>query len=99
MTRFLFATLAVVASTTAFGQWTDIQKLGVGGESYVSTDGKGAVYATSHLPSKLYLSKDLGKTFAPALDLPDSMCDVCSTVAPNGKLYVIYIRPNVSGMQ
>ena len=27
------------------------------------------------------------------------MCDVCSTVGPDGKLYVIYIRPNVSGMQ
>lgn len=99
MYRSLFAALAAALFVSAQAQWSEVQKLGAGGEAYVSTDGKGAVYATSHLPGKLYVSHDFGKTYATGLDLPDSMCDVTSTVGPNGKLYVIYIRPNVTGMQ
>ncbi len=92
--------LAVSALTcSAFPQWADIQKIGPGGETFVSTDAKGSVYATSHNPSRLYVSHDFGKTYTPGVDLPDSFCDVCSTVGPDGKLYVIYIKPGVSGMQ
>jgi hypothetical protein len=99
MQRSLFVPLALAISLSAFAQWADVQKLGPGGEAYVSTDGKGSVYATSHQPGQLFISHDFGKTFGTRLDLPECMCDVCSTVAANGKLYVIYIRPNVSGMQ
>lgn len=99
MNRSLALGLTLSLSCGALAQWIDVQKLGQGGETYVSTDGKGSVYATSHQPCKLYVSHDFGKTFANGLDLPDSMCDVTSTVGPDGKLYVIYIKPNVSGMQ
>lgn len=99
MHRSLVALFSLALTGSALAQWADIQKLGVGGESYVSTDGKGSVYATGHNPSRLYVSKDFGKTFAPGIDLPDSFCDVTSTVGPSGKLYVIYIKPNVAGMQ
>jgi hypothetical protein len=85
--------------TPAFGQWTDIKKLGEGGESYVSTDGKGNVYATSHFPCKLYVSNDSGKSYGISHDLPNSFCDVTSTVGPDGKLYVSYIVPGVKGLQ
>src|SRR5579862_6424588 len=99
MSRSLLALFALALCGATPAQWTDLQRLGTGGESYVSTDGKGSVYATSHIPGMLYVSHDFGKSFAPGLSLPESMCDVCSTVAPDVKLYVIYIRPNVSGMQ
>jgi len=100
MSRTSFAFAAFVLSTSfSFAQWAETQKIGTGGETFVSTDGKGNVYATSHQPARLYVSHDFGKTFGSGIPLPDSFCDVCSTVGPDGKLYVIYIRPNVSGMQ
>lgn len=99
MKRSLLAILALSYACSANAQWSEVQKLGTGGEAFVSTDGKGNVYATSHEPSKLYVSHDYGKTYGISHDLPESMCDVCSTVAPDGRLYVIYIRPGVSGMQ
>ncbi|HVT13122.1 MAG TPA: sialidase family protein [Fimbriimonadaceae bacterium] len=99
MKRCLLTLLSLSLASVALCQWKDVQKLGTGGEAFVSTDGKGNVYATSHEPAKLYVSHDFGKTFAISHDLPESMCDVCSTVAPDGRLYVIYIRPGVSGMQ
>lgn len=94
-----FALAALSALSLAHAQWTDVKQLGKGGEAYVSTDGKGNVYATSHEPGRLYVSHDFGQTFGIVHDLPDCMCDVTSTVGPDGKLYVIYIRPGVSGMQ
>lgn len=99
MKRSPLPLLSLALAAIASAQWTDVKKLGPGGESYVSTDGKGAVYATSHQPCKLYVSKDFGKTFESNFDLPDAFCDVTSTVGPDGQLYVIYIKPNVAGMQ
>jgi hypothetical protein len=99
MKRTSLACFALALSCISMAQWADVKKLGMGGESYVSTDGKGMVYATSHQPCKLYVSSDFGKTFGINHDLPESFCDVTSTVGPDGKLYVIYIRPGVSGMQ
>ena len=80
------AFLALAALSVA--QWPDVQRLGQGGESFVSTDGKGNVYATSHQPCKLYVSHDFGKSFAKSHDLPESFCDVTSTLGPDGTLYV-----------
>lgn len=96
-TASLVATILVAASAPA--QWSDIKKLGQGGESYVSTDGKGNVYATAHQPQKLYVSGDFGATFGLSHDLPDSFCDVTSAIGPDGKLYIIYLVPGVKGIQ
>ena len=98
MKRLAFLLLAAFPAAS-FAQWDDVKKLGTGGEAYVSTDGKGHVYATSHQPAKLYVSSDFGKTFSVTHDLPDAFCDVTSAVGPDGRLYVIYIQPNVKGMK
>ena len=95
-----FSAVALFAlSCLSQAQWSDVKNLGTGGESYVSVDGKGNVYATCHNPSKLFVSHDFGATFETGLDLPDSFCDVTSTVGPDGKLYVVYLKPGVKGIQ
>ncbi len=90
---------ALAAAAQGAAPWSDVQRLGTGGEAFLSTDGKGAVYATCHLPCKLFVSHDHGKTFQISHNLPESFCDVNTAVGPDGKLYVVYIKPGVKGLQ
>jgi hypothetical protein len=99
MNRTSLLLSAALLCPLAPAQWLDIQRLGTGGEAYLSTDGKGNVYATSHQPCKLYVSNDFGKTFNISHSLPDSFCDVTHAVGPDGRLYVVYIKPGVKGLQ
>lgn len=94
----VFASFCLL-SVSALAQWQDVKQMGDGGETFVSTDGKGNVYATSHIPCKLYVSNDYGKTFHVNHDLPDGFCDVNSAVGPDGKLYVVYLIPGPKGVQ
>jgi hypothetical protein len=96
----MIASLAFLALLpSAQGQWTDVQKLGTGGESFVSTDDKGNVYVTCHQPCKMLVSNDWGVSFGSNHSLPDAFCDVTTAIGPDGKLYIIYIKPGVKGLE
>ena len=81
----------------AFGQWDDVKRIGTGGETYVSTDGEGTVYISSHLPVQAFVSRNWGDSFGNAHPFPDSLGDMVVYARPKGKAIVTYMHPTGKG--
>jgi|GEM_PF-2417389 len=92
----ILSALALLASS-AFGQWEDVRRLGNGGETYVSTDGKGTVYASSHIPVQIYTSRNWGETFGEPKIFPDSLGDTVVFARPDGKAVFSFMYPMGKG--
>lgn len=90
VSRVVFS-LVLASPCLAFPQWEDVQRLGNGGETYVSTDGKGTVYASSHIPVQVLVSRDWGKSWGKAFPFPDSLGDTVVLARPGGKAVVSYM--------
>lgn len=99
--KYCFAPAPVLLfclAASAHAQWTDVKKLGQGGESTVATDGKGNVYVAAHEPCEVYVSHDYGASFANRKEFPDGFCDMDVIAWPSGRVNVSFIKPNVSGL-
>ena len=90
--------ILVAISSKAHSQWSEKVLLGNGGEPTVSTDGLGNVFATCHLPSCLYISRDWGKTFKEKKSFTDSLGDVQVLAWTNGRVHVVYMLSDITGM-
>ncbi|MGE0001116.1 MAG: hypothetical protein AB7F50_10160 [Fimbriimonadaceae bacterium] len=90
----MFATLLSVALLPAW----EIRRLGNGGETFVATDGAGTVYATSHLPTQVLVSRDWGASFGPAQVFDDALGDMIVLVRGKGEATVCYMPKSVDGM-
>ena len=88
---------AFLLPTLAHGQWEDVKKIGTGGETFVSADGKGHVYVTGHLPTTLFVSDDWGLNFA-AKPFP-GFCDVSTYVWPDGKMHLLWMTSSPWGIK
>ena len=77
--------------------WT-VKEIGTGGESFVSTDSKGAVYVSSHLPTQLFVSRDYGATLSKPTDFEDSLGDMVNLALPDGRLLVTYMDRQIKGL-
>ena len=95
--RNVYATVFLVTSMACQGQWEDVKRLGNGGETYVSSDNAGTVYASSHIPVQVLVSRDWGKTFGPAKSFPDSLGDTVVLSRPGGKAVVSFMYPIAKG--
>src|SRR5947209_2937730 len=91
----LFAALALAPFSQA--QWQDRKLIGTGGESCISTDGKGNVYVVMHQPCKLYESHDFGASFYPKQEFGDGLCDMDVLAWGNGNVNVAYIKNGING--
>lgn len=95
----LFAPLLASAlAASASAQWTDVRKIGTGGESTVVSDGKGNVYLTAHIPCTLYKSADWGDKFAKVKAFPDALGDMFVLPHGDGLLNVVYVRSAINGI-
>lgn len=97
MRRFGIGVVGMIA-TVASAQWADVRPLGNGGETFVSSDGKGNVYATCHLPAKLLVSRDWGDTWTTKMSFNDACCDLVVIALPTGVVNVIYLIQSVQGI-
>lgn len=95
-TLALFSLFVVFA--VGFAQWKDKVALGTGGEPSLATDGKGNLFATAHLPSTLFISRDWGVTFPEKRGFPDSFCDMYVTAMPDGRVNLTYIINGITGL-
>jgi len=84
-------------TSLAHAQWSDVKRLGNGGESTVATDGKGNVYVTAHQSCQINVSHDYGASFQTHY-FNDGFCDMDVIAWPNGNVNVSFIKPNVSGL-
>ncbi|MBS1721566.1 MAG: exo-alpha-sialidase [Armatimonadetes bacterium] len=99
MDRVLACLVVVALHSVTFAQWEDVKKLGSGGETYVSTDGKGTVYVSSHIPVQAIVSRDWGATFGEPKVFDNSLGDMVVYARPNGKAVVTYMYPmSTAGM-
>lgn len=98
MMRFWMALAPLLAAAPAHAQWEDARKLGTGGETFVATDGAGAVYATSHLPTQIFVSRDWGESFAEPKTFADALGDMVVCVRGKGELAVAYMPPTIDGL-
>jgi hypothetical protein len=87
-----------VATSVAPAQWEDARRLGTGGETFVATDGAGTVYATSHLPTQIFVSRDWGESFGEPKTFPDALGDMVVCVRGKGEATVAYMPPSVDGL-
>ncbi|MBS1715299.1 MAG: exo-alpha-sialidase [Armatimonadetes bacterium] len=98
-TRGILVLAVFSVSLAAQAQWDDVKRLGNGGETYVSTDGKGTVWVSSHLPTQALVSRDFGATFEKPKVFGDALGDMVVYARPNGKAVVTYMYNfNVAGM-
>lgn len=98
MRTFLCLATLLIGSSV-FAQWEDVKRIGNGGETYVSSDGNGTVYASSHIPVQVVVSRDWGATFSKPFEFPDSLGDMVVYARPEGKAVVSYMYPlSKSGM-
>lgn len=96
-TTLLVACLA--ASSAALAQWTDIKKIGSGGEPTIAADNFGNVYVTSHQPSQLFVSRDWGSNYTKVQDFTDSLGDVQVLAPRKDMAFVVYMYQRVDGLQ
>ncbi len=82
---------ALTLCSSAFAQWDDIKRVGNGGETYVSADGTGGVYISSHIPVQVMVSKNWGETFDKPFVFPKSLGDTVVMARPGGKALVSYM--------
>jgi len=97
-TRYELVLITLVLGLSARAQWKDRVSLGNGGEPKIATDGKGNVFATCHLPCKVYVSRDWGATFGEPFALKDAFCDVDVLAWPDGRVNLVAIKNGVSGL-
>ncbi|MCC6403147.1 MAG: exo-alpha-sialidase [Fimbriimonadaceae bacterium] len=91
------ATFALLAAPSQSSSW-DVRRLGNGGETFVATDGAGAVYATSHLPTQVFSSQDWGASFASPKVFGDALGDMIVLVRGKGEATVCYMPKSLDGM-
>lgn len=89
--------LVAVIPVFSFGQWEDVKRMGTGGETYVSADGQGTVYISSHLPVQSFVSRNWGETFGNQHLFPNSLGDMVVYARPKGKAIVTYMHPTGEG--
>lgn len=89
--------LILVAPLLAMAQWDDVKRIGNGGETYVSTDGEGNVYISSHLPVQSFVSRNWGETFGAQHSFPNALGDMVILARPKGKAIVSYMHPTGEG--
>lgn len=80
------------------GPWS-VTKLGRGGEPFVSSDDRGTVYFSSHLPTQVFVSRDWGSTVKLSRDFKDSLGDMVVQALPNGAVTVSYMTGYDKGMK
>ena len=90
--------LPILSLTLMAGPTWSVREMGSGGESFVSTDGAGAVYVSSHLPTQLIASRDYGMTFGNPTVFEDSLGDMVSLAMPEGRVLVTYMNREVNGL-
>ncbi len=88
-----FTAALIVVACTASAQWTDVHRLGNGGETYVSTDGAGMVYVSSHIPVQVMVSHDWGATFEDKKEFDNALGDMLVYARPKGKAIIAYMYP------
>jgi hypothetical protein len=87
----------VTAPLQTSGSW-ETRTVGTGGETFVSTDGKGTVYISSHIPSQILTSRDSGASFGAPVSFPDSLGDVTHLALPDGRVIVTYLDRKLNGL-
>jgi hypothetical protein len=90
--RTTILAVALALTATADAQWKDRKQLGRGGESSIATDGKGNLFATSHQPSQLFVSRDFGASWEKTKDFAAAICDLHVIASPDGKVFVAYMK-------
>lgn len=91
--------VAFLVPVFASAQWTDVKRIGTGGEAFVAADGKGNVYVTAHLPAQLLVSRDFGDTFGEPLKFRNALGDLHVITWGKGRLHLAYMYGQAEGLK
>ncbi|MEQ1821657.1 MAG: sialidase family protein [Fimbriimonadaceae bacterium] len=90
--------IALLAATLQTQSW-EVKKLGVGGESTVTSDNKGSVFVTYHQPCELKISRDWGATFTEKHEYPAGLGDMHIVSYGKDKLHLTFMLNSMDGIQ